>query len=102
MEDPDDFPLRALPEIEMAIYSIQVGNLRVWTAEAKDELSLWNETEPGFDLNEGETDATAFDNVFLPNFQYKPKVTMQRGKWYRFRMLMASELHMPLPWLLSM
>mmetsp|Transcript_18987 Transcript_18987/g.40036 ORF Transcript_18987/g.40036 Transcript_18987/m.40036 type:complete len:694 (+) Transcript_18987:35-2116(+) len=103
IDDPKDSKLpdiiKDMEEVQMLIYnldlgsgqsgipgSLESGGLREWSSESDDLLSDWKtygfaETNKVINVDDS--------NVFLPNFQYQPKVQMAAGKWYRFRMVMS-------------
>ena len=96
MDDPDDYDIpqeiKDMPEIQMVLQHMDLGELRWSSSTSQDHVTNWgdpNSDEP--DLNFETTNVTTdLTNIILVNMQFLPKVTMELGKWYRWRLVMSS------------
>lgn len=89
IEDPEDYLPKEyadMPEIDMVLSEHYLPFLQSSSKASGDLLGNWTEGE-GFTV----TNATTADmNLRFVNKQYKPLVTMEENKWYRWRMVHAS------------
>jgi FtsP/CotA-like multicopper oxidase with cupredoxin domain len=90
IEDPDDYPLpeyiKTMPEVEMVLQNL---NLHEHIRQAAAESEFYLSFQEGDGLNTTNT-TTDITNLVLVNMQYVPKLEMQAGKWYRWRMVLSS------------
>lgn len=102
MEDPQDYPIpnylkkmTKTHEIEMVLTHLNLvkdpepyGNNMTDAAEISgSRLTNWTISGTNMDITNF---TTAETNMILVNMQYIPHVNMKAGKWYRWRILMAS------------
>lgn len=90
IEDPEDYlpqQYEDMPEIEMLFSEHILAFLQSSATTSGDNLGNWTEGE-GLTVTNATTTIT--DMLRLVNKQYKPLVTMEQNRWYRWRMVQAS------------
>jgi len=82
-EIPDS--IKNMPEIQMVFQHMTLDILRDAARISQDGITDW--VDMNFEITNTSTDLT---NFMLVNMQFLPKITMEVGKWYRWRMVMSS------------
>mmetsp|Transcript_5822 Transcript_5822/g.12798 ORF Transcript_5822/g.12798 Transcript_5822/m.12798 type:complete len:640 (+) Transcript_5822:96-2015(+) len=89
MDDPEDYNIPAaikkMPEVQIVFQHINLKLLRDIARISQDDVTNW--IDHNFEITNKTTDLT---NIMLANMQFLPKITMEQGKWYRWRMVMSS------------
>ena len=90
IEEPDDYPLpdyiKKMPEVELIMQNL---NLHEHLRQAARESEFYLTWQEGDGLNTTNVTSTITD-LMLVNMQFVPKIEMQAGKWYRWRMVLSS------------
>jgi len=95
IEDNELYPVpdmvKNMEDIQMVVQHMNLARLQDASRTSKDEVTKWTtdstlEDDP-FTLTNITTDLT---NFMLINMQFIPEITMEVGKWYRWRMAMSS------------
>mmetsp|Transcript_5881 Transcript_5881/g.12567 ORF Transcript_5881/g.12567 Transcript_5881/m.12567 type:complete len:322 (+) Transcript_5881:1642-2607(+) len=88
VDDPDGYlpdPIANMPEINLMIQHMDLENLQ--EAAGASGSVLWKEGSIDYGNATTETGNT---NLLLVNMQYVPKISVERGRWYRMRMVLSS------------
>lgn len=88
VEDPPGYlpsQIANMPEIPLMLQHMDLDKLHE-SANASGTL-MWEESTI---LYGNATTETGNTNLLLVNMQYIPKISIERGKWYRMRMVMSS------------
>lgn len=89
MDEPEDYDIPAaikdMEDIQIVFQHMNLKNLREASRVSQDELTDWSTFN--YEVTNKTTDLT---NIMLANMQFLPKITMDAGKWYRWRMVMSS------------
>ena len=89
MDDPEDYgipdSIRNMPPVEMLFQHMDLNILRQSARVSEDMITDW--VSHNFEITNKTTDLT---NFVLVNMQFLPKITMEVGKWYRWRMALSS------------
>ena len=90
IEEPDEYNLpdivKDMPQVEMIFQHIDLPRLHTAAKHSGSKLTTWVEGD-NFHITNTTTDRT---DLLLVNMQYMPVLTMEAGKWYRWRMVMSS------------
>jgi len=86
---PDEYPhparIKDMPEIQLMIMHLDLEILRDTAATAQDRVTNW--VDHNFVITNSSTTLTDF---LLINGQFLPKITMEVGKWYRWKTMLSS------------
>jgi FtsP/CotA-like multicopper oxidase with cupredoxin domain len=74
-----------MPDVEMVLHHPYLLDLAGAAETSEDLVTNW--ADNNFEVTNATTDV---DDLILVNMQMSPKITMDIGKWYRWRMLMSS------------
>ena len=89
MDDPEDYDIPAaikdMPDVQIVFQHMNLQILRDSAAVSQDMVTNW--IDHNFEITNKTTDLT---NIMLANMQFLPKITMEQGKWYRWRTVMSS------------
>ena len=89
MDEPKDYgiphAIKNMPEIQMVFQHMSLDILRQSANVSQDGITNW--IDLNFEVTNKTTDLT---NFMLINMQFLPKLAMDVGKWYRWRMVMSS------------
>jgi len=89
MDDPKDYnipdSIRNMESVEMLFQHMDLNILRQSANVSEDMITDW--VSHNFEITNKTTSLT---NFILINMQFLPKITMEVGKWYRWRMALSS------------
>lgn len=77
--------IKNMPQVDMVLQHMDQFFQELTATSSGD--TTWSEGDDQFLVTNTTTDRT---DLMLVNMQYIPKVTMDAGKWYRWRMVLSS------------